>query len=228
VDHLGGQYLDRDLDGVDVHHGEKLVALSHELPFHDHQVGDAASERRLGGRLGQVEPRPPVVLKPDENGRTDASLRRRNAEFSAAYLADESNPRWVAKPTVAYLWARTVRCSGCRAEVPLLKTRWLANKKRKPGKHIRLTLTPRPDGSGVAFGIEREVPAGEKAPGTMSRSGVTCPLCGTVAKMADLRAAGRAGRLGARMTAVVVNGQQGKEYRPPTDRELEAARVQEA
>lgn len=29
------------------------------------------------------------------------------------------------KPTVAYLWARTVTCKNCRATVPLLKTRWL-------------------------------------------------------------------------------------------------------
>ena len=38
--------------------------------------------------------------------------------------------------------------------------------------------------------------------------------------MADLRAAGRAGRLGARLTAVVVDGQQGKEYRTPTAEEV--------
>src|SRR5712692_5218077 len=35
------------------------------------------------------------------------------------------------KPTVAYLWARTVKCKNCRATVPLLKTRWLCKKDRK-------------------------------------------------------------------------------------------------
>ncbi len=43
--------------------------------------------------------------------------------------------------------------------------------------------------------------------------------------MSDLRAQGRAGRLGARMTAVVVDGQRGKEYRLPTDAEIAAAEV---
>ena len=62
--------------------------------------------------------------------------------------------------------------------------------------------------------------------GTMSRSGASCPVCGSVTTMADLRAAGRAGRLGARLTAVVVDGQQGKEYRPPTAEEIAAARVE--
>ena len=34
--------------------------------------------------------------------RTVAEL---NAEFDPAYLENEANPRWVVKPTVAYLWA---------------------------------------------------------------------------------------------------------------------------
>src|SRR5438046_3268090 len=43
------------------------------------------------------------------------------------------------KPTVAYLWARTVKCKNCRATVPLLKTRWLW---RTDKKRVLLTLTP--------------------------------------------------------------------------------------
>ena len=53
-----------------------------------------------------------------------------NAEFSEDYLADKRNPRWVAKPTVAYLWARTVKCKNCRATIPLLKTRGCARRTR--------------------------------------------------------------------------------------------------
>src|SRR5437867_39370 len=43
------------------------------------------------------------------------------------------------KPTVAYLWARTVKCKNCRATVPLLKTRWLCKKDKK---RVLLALTP--------------------------------------------------------------------------------------
>lgn len=60
-----------------------------------------------------------------------------NAEFTEDYLADKRNPRWVAKPTVAYLWARTVTCKNCRATVPLLKTRWLC---KKANKRVLLTM----------------------------------------------------------------------------------------
>lgn len=146
-----------------------------------------------------------------------------NSEFSDHYLTDDSNPRWVAKSTVAYFWARTVPCKACRATLPLLKTQWLC---RKSGKRIRLTIEPREDGSGVDFGIKRNVPTGvdsDKTSGTMSRSGATCPCCGTTMTMEDLRQEGKADRLGKVMTAVVVDGQDGKEYRKPTEEERDAA-----
>ena len=177
-------------------------------------------------------PRERQLLAPDAEGRV--STDGLNAEFDSFYLDDEANPRWVAKPTVAYLWARTATCGDCRAEIPLLKTRWLC---KKAGKRVRLTMEERDDGRGVVFGVEGGVPDGAGSPaqrrehdkalgaGTMSRSGAGCPCCGAVATMGDLRAEGKAGRLGERMTAVVVDGQQGKEYRLPTELELEAARV---
>ena len=164
--------------------------------------------------------RPRQLLEPDADGAV--STVELNREFDRTYLKDKRNPRWVAKPVVAYLWTRTVACAGCRKEVPLLKTRWLCKKDRK---RVRLVLVPTE--AGVAFDIERDVPRDADAAGTMSDSGATCPSCGVTATMADLRAAGRAGRLGSRMTAVVVAGQRGKEYRLPTDLELGAAEVEE-
>ncbi len=168
--------------------------------------------------------RPPRSLMPDGQGRV--SVDDLNAEFDPVYLEEPRNPRWVAKPTVAYLWARTARCGDCRAEIPLLKTRWLC---KRGDKRVRLMLAPREDQNGVDFDLESEVPArhgdGELGAGTMSRSGAECPCCGGIATMQDLQAQGRAGRLGARMTAVVVDGQEGKEYRLPRDEEVEAAEV---
>lgn len=182
----------------------------------------------------RFKPRQPRLLEPDADG--SVSVDKLNAEFDLAYLENEANPRWVAKPTVAYLWARTIRCANCRAEMPLLKTRWLC---KKPGKRVLLGVTPREDGSGVEFDLHQDVPEGDGnaarrrehdrrlGAGTMSRSGAACPCCGGISTMADLRNEGRAGRLGERMTAVVVDGQQGKEYRRPTEVELAAASVDE-
>ena len=127
------------------------------------------------------------------------------------------------KPTVAYLWARTVTCKNCRATIPLLKTRWLC---KKDSKRVVLTMEPNSDKTGVEFGVQNDVPVvrGNAAQrresdkrigeGTMSRSGVTCPCCGVPSMtMEDIRLEGRAGRLGSVMTAVVVDGASGKEYR---------------
>ena len=199
--------------------------------------------RRKGRRKRDAEvrfperrfrPRPPGLLEPDDEG--NVSVAALNAEFDSVHLENEANPRWVAKPTVAYLWARTVRCANCRAELPLLKTRWLC---KKPGKRVLLQMTPREDGSGVDLALEHGVPEGEGnaarrrehdrrlGAGTMSRSGAECPCCEAIATTADVRTEGIAGRLGERMTAVVVVGQQGKEYRLPTEVEIEAVRVDE-
>ena len=190
--------------------------------------------------------RPPLLLAPDPQGRV--SVEALNAALDPLDLEDPRSPRWVAKPTVAYLWARTAECGHCRAEIPLLKTLWLC---KRGGKRVRLAMAPREDGSGVDFDLVREAPesgaaagrgAGDgdgrggaagrgdgdgdgRGAGTMSRSGARCPCCGAIATMRDLRAQGRAGRLGARMTAVVVDGQEGKEYRLPHGEEVEAAKV---
>ena len=159
-----------------------------------------------------------------------------NAEFDSPYLGDPRNPRWVAKPTVVYLHARTVTCKQCRVVLPLLKTRWLCKKDRK---RVLLTMEPDTSQAGVVFGVRADVPqtGGNTAQrrehdkriggGTMSRTGATCPCCRAIMTMEDIRLEGRAGRLGTVMTAVVVDGPRGKEYRLPTEHEREAAEVTE-
>ena len=187
-------------------------------------------EKRKGRRGKPSSPparfkaRPPKLLVPDGRGRE--SVDDLNAEFDSLYLEEAGNLRWIAKPTVAYLWARTAECGDCRAEIPLLRTRWLC---KRGTKRVLLTMTPRENGSGVEFGLESDVPKdrddGVLGAGTMSRSGAQCPVCRGIATMQELRAQGRTRRLGARMTAVVVAGQEGKEYRLPRKEELEAMEV---
>ena len=219
--------------------GRVLARARKRLASRYHTYAEFEPVRRKGRRRANAGPekrykaRPAQLLNPDHEGCVSPDAL--NAEFDSYYLKDEDNPRWVAKPTVAYLWARTTRCASCRAEVPLLKTRWLCKKAKK---RVRLTMTAGEDG--VVFGVENDVPASPGTPaqkrahdrelgaGTMSSSGVTCPCCGVIATMSDLRVAGRSGLLGERVTAVVVDGQQGKEYRAPTDDELRATHVDDA
>lgn len=186
----------------------------------------------LDKTLGKFDPRPPQLVPLDEDGLPDEAAL--NAEFDEVYLRNPQNPRWVAKPTVAYLWARTVKCKNCRAIIPLLKTRWLS---KKENKRVRLTMEPNAERTGVFFTIENRVPivGGNAAQrrehdkrigaGTMSRSGVQCPCCPAMAimPMEDIRLEGKAGRLGAALTAVVIDGPDGKEYRVPTAEEIRLA-----
>ncbi len=216
--------------------------LSADLGWHIRAWGQyvlAQATRELGDRYptyaawtslhpdGKCDAREIELVHLDANGQ--ASVAKLNATIAPADLADPRTPRWVSKPTVAYLWARTVRCKSCRATVPLLKTGWLC---RTKGKRVRLTMEPTDVRDGVTFGVETGVPvqgntvsarnAFDKAlgAGTMSRTGAKCPCCGAINASEDIRYEGTAGRLGQVLTAVIVDGLNGKEYRNATDHEI--------
>jgi putative DNA methylase len=137
------------------------------------------------------------------------------------------------KPAVAYLWARTITCKNCRATIPLLKTRWLC---KKHDKRIVLTMEPNADKTGVVYGVQNNVPnvggnGAQKrehdkrvATGTMSRSGVTCPCCGMIMTMEDIRQIGQGCGLGLTPTASIVESSTGKAYRLPSDAEIQAVK----
>jgi adenine-specific DNA methylase len=153
-------------------------------------------------------------------------LQRAKADLERFY------PVVDGKPSVAYLWARTVRCKNCRATVPLLKTRWLC---KKDNKRVLLAMEPKADSTGVSFGVQTDAPVvgGNSAQrrehdkrigaGTMSRSGATCLCCGVITTSEDMHLEAAAGRLGTLMIAVVVEGPHGKEYRLPTACEIDLA-----
>ena len=204
---------------------ETISRDSLALEEHKEKSYDDVIEHDMGLRL----------LQPDADGKVEVNTL--NASLDTRYLKDPRNPRWVAKPTVAYLWARTVTCKHCRATLPLLKTRWLC--KKDDQKRVLLTIESKPNQQGLVFGLQNEVPSigGNAAQrrehdkrigaGTMSRNGATCPSCGMITTMEDIRFEGRAGRLRAVMTAVVVDGPKGKEYRLPTEHEQAVAEVAE-
>ncbi|MFN7672452.1 MAG: DUF1156 domain-containing protein [Planctomycetota bacterium] len=198
-----------------------------------------------GGQAWKSRPMQRVPV--DQDGRPDVAALNREFEGKPspnskdkAWLDDPLAPRWVAKPTIAYLWARTVRCKQCRAEIPLLKTRWLA---RSDKRRTLLRWEPKADKSGVVFAVDRSVPvvgANHAArrehdkrigQGTMTRAGAWCPCCGKVGTVAmeleDIRLEGVAGRLGFVMTALAISGPDGTEHRSPTEHEVACAQVAE-
>ena len=178
---------------------------------------------------------------------------------------------------ITYLWARTIQCEGpgCGAEVPLMRSLWLA---KKPGRSVALKILTTENTAStekrIEFGIvKREardwkwvelppslsslrssaadaagiVAAVSRPPkkdsgletgatigvnpdqGTVKRGSATCPVCGFTTPVASVRKQlkpRRGGAADARLFAVVTTrpDQQGRFYRLPTERDLEAAR----
>jgi len=137
-------------------------------------------------------------------------LSRAEAEISYFYPSDDN----VKKP-LAYLWARVGTCSNpsCKAEVPVLKGFYLSNTSTK-----QFHLKPIIDGNTINFSIVRGAIEDE---GWNHRGNLRCPCCGNTTDVRQMKQQSINGELGARMLAVVIDGQDGKEYRLPTRSEIE-------
>jgi len=162
-----------------------------------------------------------------------AKAEKELAEF---YPKDEDG----ATP-IAYLWARTITCEGprCGAEVPLMRSLWLA---KKGEKSVAVQIVPKPDEKRCNFVIIKKkngkwvyqdhpekICEKPKFDGTVARGSATCPCCGYTTPVASVRAQfkkRKGGANDARMFTVVntLPGQKGRFYRLPTDRDLEAVR----
>lgn len=142
---------------------------------------------------------------------------------------------------LAYLWARCIRCEGpgCGAEVPLVRSLWLAKK----AKHsVALRLTPNTSKKRAEFEIIFKDRAGwhlqdlpsqkidaPSLDGTVKRGSATCPCCGYTTPVARIREQLKAvggGAATARLMCVVTSrsGEQGRHFRAPSERDLTAIR----
>lgn len=126
---------------------------------------------------------------------------------------------------IAYLWARTITCEGpgCGAEVPLIRSLWLAKKRNRS---VALRLIPNPAEMRVDFVIIHDAKPAEVKEGTVKRGSATCPCCGYTTPVASVRRqlkARHGGADDARMFCVVTSKpmEQGRFYRLPTHRDLD-------
>ena len=117
---------------------------------------------------------------------------------------------------IAFYWARTATCSNpsCRAQVPLLKQFYLANTQRK---HV--WLRPHIHGTDISFTIEQGKYSEKEVPGWNKHGTLTCPCCGSVTDIKDIKAQFCAHTTGERLIAVIAEDEKGKSYRVPTEEE---------
>ena len=121
---------------------------------------------------------------------------------------------------VAYLWTRTIACSSCHGEMPLLRQYWLA---RKPSREVALDAVVHQGAKAFDFRIVQGsdiLSATSKV--TNVRGDTKCLLCGQIVKASYIRHASASGKIGATPTAVVVETDSGKKYRSDTDSDMEA------
>src|SRR5262249_52304174 len=87
---------------------------------------------------------------------------------------------------IAYLWARTIQCEGpgCGAEVPLLRSLWLAKK----NKHsVALKIVPNRAKVRLDFQIIRNANPVDVARGTSAGGKATCPVCSFTTPVESVR-----------------------------------------
>jgi putative DNA methylase len=145
-------------------------------------------------------------------------LRRRTA---ALYPAGEHGT------PVAYLWARSIRCTGpaCGADIPLLRSFILAKRVRTS---VILRPVADPKTKRVTFVIDETASGRETSEGTVRRGAAVCPVCSFTTPVAAVRVQlteQQGGATSAHLVCVVTRSKDGtKSYRLPTEEDHAALR----
>jgi len=123
---------------------------------------------------------------------------------------------------IAWLWARTVHCPNpaCGAEMPLVRTFALSTKEGK-----RAWIEPKVDAAAktVRFEVRSGTGSMPEAPKVGRGAKFRCLVCGNIAEDQHVRDEALAGRMGAKLMAVVGEGERGRVYVSPTDDQVRAA-----
>jgi putative DNA methylase len=188
----------------DLHrHRKGAQGLAEDVRFYGKWMRDEA-ERRIGHLYPKVEITPAMVAE-----RPDLE----------PYLGRKLT-------VIAWLWARTVRSPNpafAGVEVPLASTFLLST---KAGKEA--WVDPVIEGGGYRFTVKVGKPRDAEAVklGTTAgkRAAFRCLMSGAPVTYDHIRSEGQAGRMGARLMAIVAKGTRGRVYLSPTPEHEAAAR----
>ena len=128
---------------------------------------------------------------------------------------------------IAWLWARTVKSPNpafAEVDVPLASTFMLSTKKGKEAY-----VEPVIEGRGYRFTVKAGAPPNAKTAKRGTKSGGSgssflCLMSGVPMPFEYLRSEAKAGRMGARLMAVVAEGDRARIYLTPTDQHEAIAR----
>ena len=119
---------------------------------------------------------------------------------------------------VAYYWAYKAKCSNpsCNALVPLLRKLSLCSKKDKI-----VSLKPLVEGNQFNLSV---VHGDSNVEPFIKSKNLVCPCCGNITSKNDLRAQFINKETKQELIAVITDGQNGKDYRLPTNEEIEVVK----
>lgn len=163
---------------------------------------------------------------------------------TAEMARDPNNPRPDLEPylgeeltVIAWLWARTVKSPNpafADVDVPLVSTFMLSTKAGKEAYVEPVIDRPSPAGRGGGGegGYRFTVKVGKPKDAERAKSGTKlsrganfeCLMSGTPIAGDYIKAEGKAGRMGARLMAIVAEGRRGRVYLAPTPEHEAAAR----
>ncbi len=152
-----------------------------------------------------------------------------------AWVRDEASrrlqpnyPPIAGKSPIAYLWARSVTCPNpaCGIEMPLVNKWWLSKRKNRQVFAVPRIVGDATHRSGlkVMFDIRNAADEVLKPDGgTVGRNGAVCISCQSPVALSYIREEGRAGRIGALLMAIAVEGARLREYLPADEKQVRAA-----
>jgi putative DNA methylase len=126
---------------------------------------------------------------------------------------------------IAWLWARTVASpnpAAHGAHVPLVRSFWLS---KKIGLEAWVQPILARPGKGYRFeaGMSKPPAGFDPGKGTVLRTGARCLLTDSTMSLDHVRSEGKAGRLQARLLAIVAEGVRGRVYLSPLDEHADVA-----
>ena len=125
---------------------------------------------------------------------------------------------------IAWLWARTVQCPNpaCGAEMPLVRSFALSTKKGKEA-----WVEPVVDQAARTVRFTVKTGAGTVPPATKTGRGAKfrCIVCNQTALDTHIKSEAMAGRIGARLLAIVAEGERGRVYIEPNDEQERIAKL---
>lgn len=125
---------------------------------------------------------------------------------------------------IGYIWAKTLNCQNpnCDTEIPLMRQFWLSKKKNK-----KIALKPYKNDKGkLSFkivGQKKSIPKDfDPSNGTISKSIVKCPICGSIIEADLTRRLFNEGKSGEKLLAIVSIDpkKKGRKYRLTNEKDL--------